>query len=120
MRSGSSGRTTPARTPNASRGIRRVSSRACTAIAPFRSSTRSESNVLRTVQSTPPPIRDATSLGDSTTESGPPEPAREASLALADATAAGVGAPTAVSATGGNAVPCGPSHREAVRRIGSR
>src|SRR6266498_1742953 len=106
--------------PSASRGIRRVSSRACTAMAPFRSSTRSESNVLRTVQSTPPPISDATSLGVSTTESGPPDRASEASLVWADATAAGVGAPTAVSVTGGSAVPCGPIHRDAVRRIGSR
>src|SRR5439155_16159097 len=71
MRSGSWGLRKPAMGPSASGGITRVSSRQWTANDPSISSTRSESKLLRTDQSIELPIMDATSLADSTTESGP-------------------------------------------------
>src|SRR5437660_1828161 len=86
----------------------------------MRSSTRSESKVLRTDQSMPPPINAATSLGLRTTESGPILRFNAVTFRFPAATADGVGAPTAVSVTGGNAVRRGPSHRAAPWRIGSR
>src|SRR5690242_7638014 len=106
--------------PRASRGSTRVSSRASTAILASSSSTRSESNPFRTVQSIPPPMSDAISFGVSTTESGPPGTPRDASLAAAARTAPGVGAPTDVSETGGSRVECGPRYLAAVCMIGSR
>src|SRR6185312_10374031 len=71
MRSGSLGLKNPTRGPSASGGITRVSSRQCTASDPSDSSTRNESKLLRTDQSIELPMRDATSLADWTTESGP-------------------------------------------------
>src|SRR5439155_318041 len=71
---------------------------------PSWSSTRNESYILRTFQSIPAPISDAISFGFSTTESGPVAVRSVPTLALPDATALGVGAPTAVSSTGGKAV----------------
>src|SRR2546425_7291766 len=119
-RSGSMGFNTGPSGPSASGGIAWVSSRQCTASAPSRSSTRNESNVLRTDQSRPLPIRAATSLGERTTESGPLGCFRRSALVWLLASDLGVGAPTAVSVTGGSAVRRGPSQREAVRRSGSR
>src|SRR5213083_1370715 len=80
---------------------------------------RNESYILRTFQSIPAPISDAISFGFSTTESGPVAVRSVPTLALPDATALGVGAPTAVSATGGKAVER-PNQRTTVDMIGSR
>src|SRR5882672_1928018 len=118
-RSGSRGSTNAANGPSASCGSARVSRRACTASEPSSSSTRSESYVLRTRQSIPLPMREATSLGVSTTVSGPALVARLPTFVCPEATALGVGAPTAVSATGGRACER-PNQRAPVRRIGSR
>src|SRR5438876_9150219 len=68
----------------------------------------------------PLPTMAAISLGDSTTESGPAGVLRRSTLLWLEDSALGVGAPTAVSATGGSLVECGPSQRAAVRRMGSR
>src|SRR2546425_2790445 len=120
MRSGSRSASIPAKGPRASLGSTRVSSRACTANVPSNSSTRSESKPRRTVQSIPLPMREAISFGVSTTESGPPGRASSVSLLRPLVRARGVGAPTAVSATGGSAVRRGPSQRDAAWRMGSR
>src|SRR6266702_643027 len=120
MRSGSIGRSIPASGPSASGGMTRVSRRQYTARVPSSSSTRSESKLLRTDQSIPLPIIAAISLGESTTESGPSSCLRRSTLVWLDESALGVGAPTAVSATGGSLVEWGPSQREAPRRSGSR
>src|SRR5436309_15266868 len=120
MRSGSVGFRNPANGPSASRGITRVSSRQYTATAPSSSSTRSESKLLRTDQSIPLPTIAATSFADSTTESGPARRSRRSTFVWVLERAFGVGAPTAVSATGGSLVECGPNQRAPVRRIGSR
>src|SRR5207249_11566449 len=101
-------------------GMTRVSRRQYTARVPSSSSTRSESKLLRTDQSIPLPIIAAISLGESTTESGPSSCLRRSTLVWLDESALGVGAPTAVSATGGSLVEWGPSQREAPRRSGSR
>src|SRR6266550_9109184 len=71
IRSGSRGLKNPAMGPRASGGITRVSSRQCTASDPSDSSTRNESKLLRTDQSIELPMSEATSLAESTTESGP-------------------------------------------------
>src|SRR2546427_5438923 len=68
----------------------------------------------------PLPIIAAISLGDKTTESGPADALSRSTLVWLEESALGVGAPTAVSATGGSAVRRGPSQREAACRIGSR
>src|SRR3989441_5134931 len=101
IRNGSIGWRTPATGPSASRGITRVSSRQYTATVPSKSSTRNESKLFRTLQSMPLPIMAATSLAESTTESGAlGRFSRSIFVWLLDK-AFGVGAPTAVSATGG-------------------
>src|SRR2546426_4255809 len=94
----------PANGPSVPGGSARVSRRACRISLPSWSSTRSESYVFRTFQSIPAPIREAISFGVSTTESGPALVRRLPTLAWPEAVAFGVGAPTAVSATGGRAV----------------
>src|SRR2546427_12315901 len=94
----------PANGPSVPGGSARVSRRACRISLPSWSSTRSESYILRTFQSIPAPIREAISFGVSTTESGPALVRRLPTLAWPEAVAFGVGAPTAVSATGGRAV----------------
>src|SRR5882672_9218018 len=94
----------PANGPSAPGGSARVSRRACRTNFPSWSSTRRESYIFRTFQSIPAPIREAISFGVSTTESGPALVRRFPTLACPDAVAFGVGAPTAVSATGGRAV----------------
>src|SRR2546430_4009992 len=96
----------------------RVSSRQYTASVPSSSSTRSESKLLRTDQSIPLPIIAAISLGESTTESGPSLSLRRPTLGCLEDSAFGVGAPTAVSATGGGLGEWGPSQREAFRSSG--
>src|SRR5205809_961498 len=73
----------------------------------------------RRVSSSPPTIA-ATSFADSTTESGPARRSRRSTFVWLLASALGVGAPTAVSATGGSLVGRGPNQRAPVRRIGSR
>src|SRR6266849_3109665 len=83
----------PANGPSVPGGSARVSRRACRISLPSWSSTRSESYILRTFQSIPAPIREAISFG--------------------------VGAPTAVSATGGRAVER-PNQLAKVCMIGSR
>ena len=108
MRRGSIGFSIMARGPSASRGITRVSSLQYTATEPSSSSTRSESKLLRTDQSMLLPTSEATSLGDSTTESGPAGRLSVSIFPCVLWSALGVGAPTAVSATGGSAVLCGP------------
>src|SRR5207245_7200317 len=120
MRSGSRGFSIPASGPSASGGMTRVSRRQYTASVPSSSSTRSESKLLRTDQSIPLPIIAAISLGESTTESGPSLRLRRSTFVWLDESALGVGAPTAVSATGGSLVEWGPSQREAPCRSGSR
>src|SRR5882672_11157101 len=94
----------PANGPSAPGGSARVSRRACRTNFPSWSSTRRESYIFRTFQSIPAPIREAISFGVSTTESGPALVRRFPTLAWPEAVAFGVGAPTAVSATGGSAV----------------
>src|SRR2546429_1605176 len=119
IRSGSRGLKNPAMGPRASGGITRVSSRQCTASVPSDNSTRNESKLLRTDQSIELPMSDATSLAESTTESGPVGCLRRSTLVCVLARALGVGAPT-VSATGGSLVECTPNTCAAWRRIGSR
>src|SRR5437016_7228380 len=109
----------PANGPSVPGGRARVSRRACRTSFPSWSSTRSESYIFRTFQSIPAPIREAISFGVSTTESGPALVRRLPTLAWPEAVAFGVGAPTAVSATDGNAVER-PNQRAPVRMIGSR
>src|SRR6266513_447 len=65
------------------------------------------------------PMSDATSLAESTTESGPVGCLRRSTLVCVLARALGVGAPT-VSATGGSLVECTPNTCAAWRMIGSR
>ncbi|PYO80330.1 MAG: hypothetical protein DMD67_00750, partial [Gemmatimonadetes bacterium] len=120
IRRGSMGLSIPARGPIASGGMTRVSSRQYTATVPSSSSTRSESKLLRTDQSIPLPIMDAISFGDRTTESGPTGFLSFSYFVWLEERAFGVGAPTAVSLTGGSAVRRGPSQRDAACRIGSR
>src|SRR5438105_954589 len=119
IRNGSCAPNIPANGPSVPGGRARVSRRACRMRFPSGSSTGSESYILRTFQSIPAPISDATSLGVSTTESGPALVRRFPTLAWPDAVAFGVGAPTAVSATGGNAVER-PNQLATVCMIGSR
>src|SRR5712671_3027468 len=119
IRSGSCAPNIPANGPSVPGGRARVSSRACRMRVPSCSSTRSESYILRTFQSMPAPMSDATSLGVSTTESGPALVRRFPTLAWPDAVAFCVGAPTAVSATGGSAVER-PNQLAKVCMIGSR
>src|SRR5438034_10709507 len=64
-------------------------------------------------------MSDATSLAESTTESGPVGCLRRSTLVCVLARALGVGAPT-VSATGGSLVECTPNTCAAWRMIGSR
>src|SRR5262245_49590674 len=109
----------PANGPSVPGGSARVSSRACRTSVSCCSSTRSESYIFRTFQSIPPPIREAISFGVRTMESGPVWVRRLVTLALLLATAVGVGAPTAVSATGGNAVDR-PNQRAKVLMMGAR
>src|SRR3989441_2250429 len=87
---------------------------------PSDSSTRNESKLLRTDQSIELPMSDATSLADSTTESGPVGCFRRSTLVCVLDSALGVGAPTPVSATGGSLVECRPNTCAARRMIGSR
>src|SRR5213083_1875508 len=68
----------------------------------------------------PLPIIAATSLAESTTESGALGCFSRSIFAWLLESAFGVGAPTAVSATGGSRVERGPNQRAAVCRIGSR
>ncbi len=119
MRSGSCSPNIPANGPSVPGGRARVSRRACRISFPSWSSTRSESYILRTLQSIPPPINEAISFGVRTTESGPALVRRFPTLAFPDAVADGVGAPTPVSATDGNAVGR-PNQRANVCMIGSR
>src|SRR5467141_1128041 len=119
IRSGSCSPNIPANGPSVPGGRARVSRRACRMSFPSCSSTRSESYILRTFQSIPAPISDATSFGVSTTESGPALVRRFPTFAWPDAVAFGVGAPTAVSATGGSAVER-PNQLAKVCMIGSR
>src|SRR5205814_10441925 len=65
-------------------------------------------------------MSDATSLAESTTESGPVVCFRRSTLVCVLDSALGVGAPTPVSATGGSLVECGPNRCAARRMIGSR
>src|SRR6266550_3599593 len=109
----------PANGPSVPGGSARVSRRACRMSFPSCSSTRSESYILRTFQSIPPPISEAISFGVSTTESGPALVRRLPTLAWPEAIAFGVGAPTAVSAVDGNAVER-PNQLARVCMIGSR
>src|SRR6266550_4692184 len=67
----------------------------------------------------PPPISEAISFGFSTTESGPAFVRRLPTFFWPEAVADGVGAPTAVSATGGNAVDP-PNQCATVPMIGAR
>src|SRR3989442_11173188 len=62
----------------------------------------------------PLPTMAAISLGDSTTESGPAGVLRRSNLLWLEDSALGVGAPTAVSATGGGFVGGGPQPRPAL------
>src|SRR5213594_2795875 len=64
-------------------------------------------------------MSDATSLAESTTESGPVGCLRRSTLVCVLERALGVGAPT-VSATGGSLVVCSPNTCAARRMIGSR
>src|SRR5713101_9242220 len=64
-------------------------------------------------------MSDATSLAESTTESGPVGCLRRSTLVCVLDKALGVGAPT-VSATGGSLVECTPNTCAAWRMIGSR
>src|SRR6266704_2809093 len=68
----------------------------------------------------PLPIIEATSLAERTTESGPLEVLSFSIFVCVLDSAFGVGAPTAVSVTGGNLVEWGPKKGAAVRKIGSR
>src|SRR2546429_4158391 len=68
----------------------------------------------------PLPIIAATSLAESRTESGALGCFSRSIFAGLLESAFGVGAPTAVSATGGSRVERGPNQRAAVCRIGSR
>src|SRR5437762_11505146 len=70
---------------------------------PSCSSTRNESYILRTFQSIPEPMSEATSFGVSTTESGPAAVLSLPTLVCPDLVAACVGAPTDVSAVDGSA-----------------
>src|SRR2546423_10959610 len=119
IRNGSCAPNIPANGTSVPGGRARVSRRACRMSFRAWTATRNESSVLRTFQSIPAPINDATSLGVSTTESGPALVRRFPTLAWPDAVAFGVGAPTAVSATGGNAVER-PNQLARVCMIGSR
>src|SRR5216110_3335958 len=109
----------PANGPSVPGGSARVSRRACRISLPSWSSTRSESYMFRTFQSIPAPIREAISFGVRTTESGPALARRFPTFASPEAVAFGVGAPTAVSATGGSAVEP-PNQCVKVCMIGSR
>src|SRR5213593_971052 len=109
----------PANGPRVPGGSARVSRRAWRINFPSCSSTRSESYIFRTFQSMPAPTSDAISLGVSTTESGPAAVRRLPTFACPEATALGVGAPTAVSETGGSAVDR-PNQRANVWMMGSR
>src|SRR5439155_13237841 len=80
IRSGSRGLKNPAMGPSASGGITRVSSRQWTDRDPSDSSTRNEAKRLRTDQSIELPMSDATSLAESTTESGPVDCVRRSTL----------------------------------------
>src|SRR3989454_319209 len=102
--SGSRGPNMPANGPSVPGGRARVSRRACRTSVPSCNSTRSESYILRTLQSMPEPISDATSFGVKMTESGPAFVSSLPTFSFPDAVARGVGAPTAVSATDGSAV----------------
>src|SRR3989442_9407888 len=106
--------------PSETGEIPRVTSRQGTGSDPSDSSTRNESKLLRTDQSIELPMSDATSLADSTTESGPVGCFRRSTLVCVLDNALGVGAPTPVSATGGSLVECGPNRCAARRMIGSR
>src|SRR6266568_2185314 len=119
IRNGSRSPNMPANGPSVPGCKARVSSRACRMSLSSCSSTRSESYIFRTFQSIPAPISEAISFGVSTTESGPVAVRRFPTLAFPDATALGVGAPTAVSATGGSAVEP-PNQCVTVCMIGSR
>src|SRR5258706_4960639 len=119
IRSGSCAPNMPANGPSVPGGSAGVSSRAWSTSVSSCSSTRSEAYILRRFQSIPPPISDAISFGVRTTESGPAEVRRLLTLAFPEATAVGVGAPTAVSATGGRAVER-PNQCAPVCMIGSR
>src|SRR3989442_11801365 len=66
----------------------------------------------------PLPTMAAISLGDSTTESGPAGVLRRSNLLWLEDSALGVGAPTALSATGGSVLGGGPEQRPAVGRSG--
>src|SRR2546425_9286496 len=85
---------------------------------PSDSSTRNESKLLRTDQSIELPMSDATSLAESTTESGPVGCLRRSTLVCVLDRALGVGAPT-VSATGGGLGGWTPNTGAALRLIGS-
>src|SRR5262249_52850746 len=104
MRRGSCSPNMPANGPSVPGGSARVSRRAWSTSVSSCNSTRSESYVLRTFQSMPAPMSDAISLGVRTMESGPALVRSVPTFFWPDATADGVGAPTAVSATGGSAV----------------
>src|SRR6266496_4324979 len=82
IRSGSCVPNMPANGPSVPGGSARVSSRAWSTSVSSCSSTRSESYILRTFQSMPPPISDAISFGVRTTESGPAEVRRLPTLAF--------------------------------------
>src|SRR2546425_11289198 len=86
---------------------------------PSDSSTRNESKLLRTDQSIELPMSDATSLAESTTESGPVGCLRRSTLVCVLDRALGVGAPT-VSATGGGFGGGTPKNWPARGRIGAR
>src|SRR3989442_10387732 len=105
--------------PSETGEIPRVTSRQGTGSDPSDSSTRNESKLLRTDQSIELPMSDATSLAESTTESGPVGCLRRLSLVCVLDSALGVGAPT-VSATGGGLGGGTPKACAARRMIGSR
>src|SRR2546427_4534104 len=119
-RNGSMGLRNAANGPSTPGGITRVARRRWTATEPSNSSTRSESKLFRTDQSMPLPIMAATSLADRTTESGGLGCFSRSIFFWVLERAFGVGAPTAVSVTGGSLVECGPNQRAALCRIGSR
>src|SRR5437016_6220784 len=119
IRSGSCSPNIPANGPSVPGGRARVSRRACRISFPSWSSTRNESYILRTFQSIPATISEAISCGVRATESRPALVRRFPTLAFPDAMADGVGAPTPVSATDGNAVGR-PNQRANVCMIGSR
>src|SRR5438045_2190768 len=119
MRSGSCSPNMPANGPSVPGGSARVPSRAWRISFPSCSSTRSESHILGTCQSIPAPINDAISFAVSTTESGPALVRRLPTFFCPEAVADGVGAPTAVSATGGSAVDR-PNQCATVAMIGAR